>query len=81
MKLGRVNKLLFNGSEQEMEEKGFLLLSKKEVRKKFVLVSRLILQTEQVHLINQSNYQRNIHQYTKALKEMLNIYLNHSKRN
>lgn len=81
MKLGRVSKLLFSGSEQEMEEKGFLLLSKKEVRKKFVLVSRLILQTEQVHLINQSNYQRNIHQYTKALKEMLNIYLNHSKRN
>jgi hypothetical protein len=33
-----------------------------------------------MHLITQSNYQRNIYQYVKMLKDVLNIFLNHSKK-
>ncbi len=80
MKLSKVTKLLFTGSEQEVNEKAYMLLIKKDVRKKFLLLSKLLLQAEQLHLVNQSNYQRNIYQYAKTLKEVFSIYLTHSKR-
>jgi hypothetical protein len=50
------------------------------VRKKFLLLSSLLLQTDQTHLITQTNYQRNIHQYGKMIKDLLNVFLSHSKR-
>lgn len=72
--------MLFTGTEQEMGEKGLMLLLKKDIKKKFILVSKLLLQTEQIHLISQSNYQRNVYQYVKMVKDTLNVFLSHSKR-
>jgi len=46
-----------------------------------LLLSKLLLENEQLHLVSQSNYQRNLYQYVKMVKEIFTIYLGHSKIN
>lgn len=74
MKVAKVAGLLFSGSEAELQTKSLVLLLKKEATKKFLVMTRIVLECETPEKVASPHYQRNCHALMKALKDFLRIY-------
>jgi hypothetical protein len=74
MRLSKLAGLLFNGSEAELQSKSLLLLLKKETTKKFLVMARIILETDSAERVALAHYQRNCHALMKTLKDFFRIY-------
>jgi hypothetical protein len=67
-KLPKLAGLLFNGSEEELASKALFLLLKKEVRKRFFVMVKLIMDCEAKEKIVQPQYQRNCQALMRTVK-------------
>lgn len=73
-KLNKLAPLLFNGNEEELPKKTIVLLLKKDVAKKFIVMVRMILDSESIHKIAQPQMQRNCQALTRILRELIRIF-------
>lgn len=66
--------MLFNGTDEQIQEKSLVLLMKKDVSRKFLFMVKLIFDCEEVHKIVQPNYQRNCTALVKVIKDFIRMF-------
>lgn len=72
--LSRVAQLLFTGGEEELALKSLQLLLKKEVRKKFLVLARVVWESEDRDKNLLPNYQRNCQALSRAVRDFCRVY-------
>jgi hypothetical protein len=73
-KLSKLGNLLFNGTEEEIAYKLLVLLLKKDVKKKFAIVIKIIMDCDATEKITQPHYQRNCQALMKVLRELIRLF-------